>query len=257
MLTALRLLPVALRLALRFNIKFWSPTSMTKGFHGVIAPVISVSSSTRSMFATGRTPSWRTQATGHQTSRRCPRFWGFTGSRTIDEAAHPYDYKFLFLPTSSSKARSMNSWSRDHNQSCLCICYQLTDYCNTLLAEQPKLTTAPLQRDRTLWPDWSLELDITITSLQLSSLFTGFRCHSELHTICVFSCTLLILDAVQRISLNWSLQHPSCHFVVQHAANNMKCHEQNWSLENERFHLLVQLTGSWSSWLAGSYPWST
>ena len=38
-------------------------------------------------------------------------------------------------------------------------------------------------------------------SLQLSSLSTGFRCHSELHTNCVCSCTLFILDAVQRTEL--------------------------------------------------------
>jgi len=38
------------------------------------------------------------------------------------------------------------------------------------------------------------------------------------------------------VSLNWSLQHLSCHLIVaydQHAVDNMKCHEQYWGLENE------------------------
>jgi len=97
------------------------------------------------------------------------------------------------------------------------------------LAGQPKSTIVPLHGYKTLRPDGSLELDFTITSLQLSSLLTDFRCHSELQTHCACWCSFFILDAVQRISLNLSLQHPSCHVWVAYTFSK---HSTIWSATN-------------------------
>jgi len=53
-------------------------------------------------------------------------FRRLTRSRTIDDEAQQYDYKFVFLPTSLSETSSSNSWSRYHSQSCLCVCCKST-----------------------------------------------------------------------------------------------------------------------------------
>jgi len=104
--------------------------------------------------------------------------------------------KKLHVP-SSSEASSSNSWSRDHSQSCLCVCN--VDYlvlsdgkifshwirwkvdCNTLLAGLPKPTIALLQ--------WAQNTGVTDTwyhdhvSSPVASELQNW-CHSELQTVC-------------------------------------------------------------------------
>jgi len=84
------------------------------------------------------------------------------GSSTIDEAAHPYNYKFVFLPTSSSEASSFNSCPEVTASLVSAFVTIRLDYYNAVLAELPKSTN------------------------------------------CVCSCPLFILDAVQRISMNYT-----------------------------------------------------
>jgi len=75
------------------------------------------------------------------------------------------------------------------------------DYWNVPLAGLPKSTIAS-----TTGTERCGQTNHWI-SLELSSLFNGFWCPSELHKNCVCSCTLFILYAVKRILLN-------CHLIV-------------------------------------------
>jgi len=155
-----------------------------------------------------------------QTSQRCPRSRRFAGSRTIDEATHHHDNKFVFLPTSSCEACSSNSWSRDHSQSWLCVCFDLT------ILQRSAIRAALLQRVQNAATRLINGIgyhDHIAQALQSLHWLSMFR---ELHTNCDCSCTLFILDAVQRISLNWSHQYPSCLLVVAYVqqAVNLPSH---------------------------------
>jgi len=102
----------------------------------------------------------------------------------------------------------------------------------------------------------------TVGDYRLRLFFNAFRKEGRrgvpynigriIYTLCVLICTLFIFDKVKRNSLIGHCNISSWPTISKHADNNMKCHEQRWSLENERLHSLVQQTPT--AWINAVTP---